>query len=123
MKAIVWILVFVSLGCRNRHDVSIEPNLPIGTWKASAATAQLPNRWTFDSNWLYMKTDTLSHCKPAESQPWQYRTEKNILITRYNGITNGMFPTPEERLAIVSLTSERLIISADNKIQEFERCN
>ncbi len=120
MKAIVWISIFVLLGCSNH---SIEPNLLIGTWKASSATAQLPTRWTFDSTYLYMVTDTLSHCRPAESQPWKYRTEKNILITRYYGHTNGLFPIADDRSAIVSLTSERLVISADNKIQEFERCN
>lgn len=122
MKVIACILILVSLGCRNQPDISIEPNLLIGTWKARSATAQLPNRWTFDSTDLYMSTDTLSHCKRSEGQWWKYRTEKNLLIARYLGPTNGLFPIKDTHFSIALLTSERLIISITNKIQEFERC-
>ena len=123
MKMITWVLLLLALGCRSKSDISIDPAQLTGTW--ITRSADTPNRWTFDPTYLYMANDTLSSCQPAGNvhQLWEYRTEKDMLITRFAGITNGLFPVDDVHFSIVSLTEQHLVLlTANNRRIELERC-
>lgn len=122
MKAITWLLLLGGLfGCRRGSDIDIEPKLLLGTWNGKSA--QLFSHWTFDSDYLYAVQDSSFSCQPVESHPSEYRIEKDVLIIRYIGITNGLIPSVPLRYPIISLTEKKLILSIANQQLELERCD
>lgn len=124
MRNIAWILVFISVGCRHTEPtVSINSSQLIGTWnsRSTSASERPYTRWTFESDYVYATEDTLKTCQPISNASfYRYWIEGNILVQRYEGITNGLFPLVDIRRRIISLTATELIL--DTPHQVFEKC-
>ncbi len=123
MKNIAWMLMFVLVGCHHTEPVlPVNPSQLIGTWNTkSISTSEIPYiRQTFESDYVYTIGDTLKTCQPVNNASfYRYWVEGDILVTRYEGITNG-FPDPDTRRHIVSLTSTELVL--DTPHQVLEKC-
>lgn len=124
MKKIALALLLCAMGCHDKPELSIRPNQLIGTWNAPSATTERPySRWTFDTDYLYIVEDTVKTCRQAQSQPYKYWIENDVLITRYEGITNGLFPIQDARFPIIVLNSTNLTVSLPTNQQwAFEKC-
>gem|GEM_PF-6844606 len=80
-------------------------------------------RWTFDKDYLYQVSDSLKVCQQAQSQPYKYWIEKDVLVARYYGITNGLIPIPDERYRVFSVSSKNLIVEfPEGRRVEFKKC-
>jgi hypothetical protein len=125
MKTFAWILVFLALGCHKSSDMTptIDSGQLIGTWKNLSSSGLLPFQWTFNSDFLYLSNVTTTECQPIQTQPWEYRIEKNVLVAKYVGTGGGSNPLPETRFSIIFLTGQRMILQAASYQQEeFDRC-
>ncbi|WP_148289270.1 hypothetical protein [Fibrella aestuarina] len=123
MKHVALFLLLLTAACHDKQGLSIEPNLLIGTWNAPSSTGRPYSRWTFDKDYLYIVNDTVKTCRQAESQPYKYWIENDVLVTRYAGFTNGLFPIQDARFPVASISSTNLtLVLPDNKRKEFEKC-
>jgi hypothetical protein len=107
MKKAVFYLVLFLLGCRKESE--LEPDLLSGTWTVPMGDKY--QRWTFDRDVLYIKTDSVSSCEPTTDIPHRYRLEKNKLIVTYAGISNGLFPIEPVSYDVESLTNRNMKLS------------
>ncbi len=122
MKKVAWILLLLTTGC-DKQDLSVESNQLIGTWNAQPNTEKSYSRWTFDKEYLYKVSDSLKVCKQAQSQPYKYWIEKDVLVARYYGITNGFIPIPDERFRMFSVSPTSFIVEfPKGQRVEFEKC-
>ncbi|MEZ0610805.1 hypothetical protein ACAW74_20005 [Fibrella sp. WM1] len=117
------LLLLLTAACHDRPGSSIKPNQLIGTWNAPSSTGRPYSRWTFDKDYLYIVEDTVKTCRQAESQPYTYWIENDVLVTRYVGITNGLFPIKDERFPVSSISPTNLIlVLPGSQPKEFEKC-
>lgn len=115
-------LLFLATGC-DKQNLSTEPNQLIGTWNAQSNTDGLYNRWTFDKEYLQKANDSLNVCKQAISQSYKYWIEKDVLVVRYVGITNGFILIPDERYRLYSVSSRNITLEfPKGQRMEFEKC-
>lgn len=110
-------------GCHDKQSLSVEPNQLIGTWNAPSSSGKTYSRWTFEKEYMNRVEDSLKVCQLAQSQPYRYWIEKDILVIRYAGITNGLIPIQDERFPIVSISQTNFTIAMpDSQHREFEKC-
>lgn len=122
MKKVAWMLLLLTTAC-NKQDLSIEPDQLIGTWNAQPNSEEMYSRWTFDKEYLYQVSDSLKVCLQAQSQPYKYWIEEDVLVARYYGITNGLIPIPDERFRVSSVSSKSFVIEfPKGQRVEFEKC-
>ncbi len=122
MKKVAWTLLLLTTAC-NKQDLSIEPVQLIGTWNAQPNSEKMYSRWTFDKEYLYKASDSLKTCQQAQSQPYKYWVEKDVLVARYSGFTTGLVPIPDERFRVFSVNSKSFVIEfPKGQRVEFEKC-
>ena len=115
-------LLLLTTAC-SKQDLSINPDQLIGTWNAQPNSEKMYSRWTFDKEYLYQVSDSLKVCQQAQSQPYKYRIEKDVLVIRYYGITNGLIPISDERFRLFSISSKSFVIEfPKGQRVEFEKC-
>lgn len=122
MKKVAWMLLLLTTAC-NKQDLSIEPTQLIGTWNAQPNSEKMYSRWSFDKEYLYKVSDSLKICQQAQSQPYKYWIEKDVLVARYYGFTTGLVPIPDERFRVFSVSSKSFVIEfPKGQHVEFEKC-
>ena len=123
MRKVAWIFLLLTAGCHDKQSLSIEPNQLIGTWNAPSSSGKPYSRWTFEKDYLYKVEDNLKVCQQAQSQPYQYRIEEDVLVIRYVGFTNGLIPIQDERFPVVSISQTNFtLVFPDSQRREFEKC-
>lgn len=122
MRKVAWMLLLLTAGC-GKQGLSIEPKQLTGTWTAQVNAEKPYIRWTFDNEYLYQRSDSLKVCKQVQGQPYKYWIEKDVLVTRYYGITNGLVPIPDGRFRLFSVSSASFVIEfPKGQRVEFEKC-
>lgn len=125
MKKSLGMFLLVLVGCHQEPEVSVRPGQLVGTWNSLSASASSTGkpftRWTFDAEYVYTVDDTVKACQPVNSTYFfTYWLEGDILVMRYAGITNGLFPRPDSRRPIRSITATELVL--DEPHQVLEKC-
>lgn len=125
MKKSLGMFLLVLVGCHQEPGASVRPGQLIGNWNSlstSATSAEKPfAHWTFDAEYVYIIDDTVKACQPLNNLNFfTYWLEGDILVMRYAGISNGLFPRPDRRRPIRSITATELVL--DEPRQVLEKC-
>lgn len=123
MRNIAWIVILIVVGCRKESGLSVKPSQLIGTWNSlstlSSANEKPFVRWTFKPDYVHTLEDTSKACQPLNNEHYyKYWIEEDILVMRYEGISNGLFPMPDIRRHIISITATEVVLDTPRQILE-----
>jgi hypothetical protein len=122
MKKVAWMLLLLTAGC-DKQELSIEPDQLIGTWHARPNTEKMYSRWTFNKEYLYKVSDSSRVCTGAQSQPYKYWIENDVLVARYYGFNTGLVPIPDERYRLFVVSSKSFVVEfPKGQRVVFEKC-
>lgn len=123
MKALTYLLLMLLVCCCEKSEVSFDTSKLIGTWKLRSPASASHIRWTFDTNYLYIASDSSGTCRSAEGQPWEYRVTGKTFHARYVGISNAFVIIPDISYQIAALSDSMLTLqNSGSDRQHFIKC-